>query len=284
MKRAIALLAAMIAAAATSGISRAQIAGPVPPPPKYEVHRIGTIPTPDAPPVPADEIIRRFTANEDIAKKLYDATDFDQTVRVQELSGDAGRGGEFEISGELYVKPDGQRFERITKPPVSTLKYTAFSLEDVKFLDSLPLFLLTTTDLPHYNLTYEGQQKLDELNTYVFLVKPKEFERTHKYFDGVIWVDDHDFAIVKSSGQWVSDIGGNNTPVPFTMFDIYRENFQDKYWLPTYITSDQFITGPNKGEVHLRLVMRSTNVKLPGETAAPANGAEQTPVAKPPLE
>ena len=268
--------AAALALGAGFGVSaRAQETGPIPPPPKYEVKRIPAKPAPDAPPVPADEIIRRFTANEDVMKQAYENYSFSQTVRVQEL---ADPGGEFSVTGELYKKPDGQRYERIIKPPVSTLKHTAFTLEDVQVLVSLPHFILTTDELPHYTLEYQGTEKLDELNTYIFRVKPKQMSRTRRFFDGVVWVDDHDFAIVKTSGQFVSEIARDPTQFPFTMFDTYRENFQQKYWFPTYTSSDDYLPLSGGQDLHIRLVVRSTDFKpLPAGGPVPAKAVSPRP-------
>jgi hypothetical protein len=52
------------------------------------------------------------------------------------------------------------------------------------------------------------------------------------------------------------------------MFETYRENFQEKYWLPTYTSSDEY-TGSGDDQLHLRLVVRSTDFKL----NAPATAA-----------
>jgi hypothetical protein len=53
------------------------------------------------------------------------------------------------------------------------------------------------------------------------------------------------------------------------LFETYRENFQDKYWLPTYTTSDDYIGSSADDQFELRLVMRSTDFK-PNASAAPA--------------
>jgi hypothetical protein len=79
---------------------------------------------------------------------------------------------------------------------------------------------------------------------------------------------------VKSYGKLVSEISGNGTSLPFTMFETYRENFQGKYWLPTYTRSDDFVKGPDDEELPLRLVIRSTDFK-------PHNQAEEGAVAAP---
>lgn len=255
---------------------RAQDPGPLAPPPKFEVKRIPAQPHPGPPPIPEAEIIRRFAANEDVMKKEYDAYNFARAIRIEELT-DPGR--KFLVSGEVYTKPDGERMLRIEKPPEANLKQTDFTLEDVRIIAQLPLFILTSEEIPNYTFTYAGQDKLDQLNTYVFQVKPKQLSRKRRYFEGAVWVDDRDLTIVKSYGKFVSEIAGNGTKLPFTMFETFRENFQDKYWLPTYTRSDDFIENEKVGELHMRLVIRDTDFKLVGPAAASAAPADGSPGA-----
>ena len=60
--------------------------------------------------------------------------------------------------------------------------------------------------LAEYNVIYVGQQQEDELHCYVFDIAPKKIEGKKRYFQGRIWVDDHDFQIVKTYGKTVPDI------------------------------------------------------------------------------
>jgi hypothetical protein len=257
--------------------------GPIAPPPKFEVRRMPEG-TPEAPAIPTDEIIRRFTANEDKMKDAYDHLTFTQSLRVQELS---TPGGEYNVKGEIYTKPDGQRFERFPAPAESTLKVTSLSLQDVKILSSVPNFVLTTNELANYTLQYLGKEKLDELDTYIFRVKPKHVERMRRFFDGVVWVDDRDFVVVKSSGKFVSEIADDGTGLPFRMFDMYRENVDGKHWLPTYLGSDDFVKIKDHPDVHLRLVIRTSDFKpetapAASANAAPASTTNGTPATPPP--
>ena len=178
---------------------------------------------------------------------------------------------------------------RVTTPPVSTLKLMHFSLEDVRVIASMPDFPLTPDKVANYDFKYAGQEKLDQLNTYIFQVKPKLLSRKERYFQGVVWIDDHDFAIVKSYGKFVSEIEGNGTELPFTMFETYRENFQGKYWLPTYTRSDDYFKDGQNDDLPLRLVIHSTDFKLntgPGtaatETAPAAQGPQAAATGQPP--
>jgi hypothetical protein len=316
LTRAALLAVVVLTAAAVATTAHGQAAGPQAPPPTFEVKRIPSEPHPGPPPIPEQEIIQKFAANEDIIKKAYDTYTFTQTIRMSELT---DPGGEFSVSGEVYMKSDGQRYVRVVGQPNSTLKVTHFSLEDVRQIASVPLFPLTSQELANYNFKYAGEQKLDQLNTYVFQVKPKTLSRKKRFFEGVVWVDDHDFAIVKSYGKFVSELSGNGLALPFTMFETYRENVQDKYWFPSYIRSDDFFKPnenqnqpavPAKGrqrngvpvqeddptiadkpatatepdeQIPLRLIVRSTGFKVQDDVpaAAPASSTAAAPPPKP---
>ena len=249
--------------------------GPMAPPPKYEIKRIPSEPHPGPPPIPEEVIIQKFSANEDIMKQQFDTYDYTQTIRIDEL---ADPGGRFSVTGDVYTRPDGQRYMRVEKQPESNLKAEMYTLEDVRTISSLPLFLLTSQEIANYNFKYVGQEKLDQLTTYIFQVKPKMLSRKRRFFEGVIWVDDQDFAIVKSYGKLVSELSGNGTALPFTMFETYRENFQGKYWLPTYTRSDDVIKDPDGQEIPVRLVIHSTGFKPHNAEA----GSAPNPAAAPP--
>lgn len=299
----VALLAALSTFAAFSVAAQDQ--GPIAAPPKFEVNRIPAVPHPGPPPIPQQEIIQKFAANEDAMEKLYNSATFTEAIRLEELS---DPGGKFTVTGQVYSKPDGGRFWRITQQPQNGLKITRYSLEDVQLMIQLPLFPLTSAEISNYNFLYAGQDKLDEINAYVFQVKPKQLTRQRKFFDGVIWVDDHDLTIVKTYGKFVSEIVTiEDAKLPFTMFETYRENFREKYWLPTYTTSDDFIDQPDAqpgppnsqpnsqtntpptpqsssqsdaDQLHLRLVIRSTNFQF--EAAAPPAPPPAPAPASPP--
>jgi hypothetical protein len=252
--------------------------GPIAPPPTYKINRIPATPHPGPPPIPVEEIIQKFGANEDIAKKVYDMYDFTQTVRIEELD---GSGGKFTVVGVEYTRPDGKRYWRVEKQPVSTLKNESYTLEDVNTMISIPLIFLTTEEIPNYDFVYAGQQQLDQLNTYVFQVKPKMLSRKRLFFQGVINVDDHDLAIVETYGKFVSELADAGLKLPFSLFEVYRENFQGKYWLPTYVSSDDYLNETGGGDpLHLRMVIHSTDFKLNPSQPAPV----QTPPSGPSLQ
>ena len=140
-------LAAIAALLCNASALRAQDPGPQAPPPTFKVERIPAEPHPGPPPLPVEEIIQKFAANEDVMKKAYDSYDFTQSIRLDELS---DPGGKFSVTGEVYTKSDGLRYMRVTKPAESTLKLMHFSLEDVRVIASMPEFPLTTEEIENY--------------------------------------------------------------------------------------------------------------------------------------
>src|SRR5437867_3431374 len=82
--------------------------------------------------------------------------------------------------------------------------------------------------------------KEDDLKTYVFDATPKQLEKGKRYFQGRIWVDDHDFQIVRMAGKSVPDIlpkkhgKGKGQENLFPKFTTYREQIDGKYWYPTF--------------------------------------------------
>ena len=222
---------------------------------------------PEAPPIPADEIIKRFTENEDAMMHAREGYSYRKTVRVQEMDNQGQTTGEFDLVIDATIGPDGQLAETVVKHPPSTMMILNVVEEDTDLLKRIPLFPFTTSQAPKYNITYMGKQKLDEINTFIFQVKPKQVERTKALFDGVIWVETGDFAIVKSTGKWITELGEVKPPqLPFTTFDSLRENVAAKEWFPAYMRSDTDIPTKNS-DVHLRLTVLWQDYKPGGASA-----------------
>jgi len=230
-------------------------------------------------------IIQAFAAKE---KEFRDARanySYHQVVKVQTLSEDGDVTGTYQMESDIIFTPSGDRIERVTYAPLSTLKGISLSPEDERDLRSVQPFVLTSDDLHKYNVEYMGRQKVDELDTFVFMVGPKRIEKGERYFQGQIWVDDRDLQIVKTYGKAVPDIrGGRGGENLFPRFETYREQIDGKYWFPTWTGADDtlyFSSGPQR----IRMLVRYENYKQFGSevkvtfgdevpsTEAPAQGA-----------
>ncbi len=253
--------------------------GPIAPPPDRPVIRIPRESTPEPPPLPPAEIIRRFSEKEEEFARARARYTFHKTIRVVELDDDGKPIGEFSVTTEPAVTSDGKLYEKIIQQPPSTLRRIRLAPEDLEILSRVPPFPFTPGQLPKYELAYAGKQQVDELNTYVFRAKPRSLERARAYFEGLAWVDDRDLLVVKTYGKWVTETGDVSTPdVPFTMFETYREYVDNQFWFPTYARSDDVVK-VKKAELRIRMTIRWTDYK---PLAAAASAPAVPPPASPP--
>ncbi len=241
-----------------------------PPPPQQ-----GSAPAPPAASAPAptqvngipiDDIIKRFAQHESEFKIARDNYTYKQSVKIQEsLPGEEQPSGEYEMDSEIVFTPEGHRYENVTYAPPSTLKLLALTQQDMDDIEHVQPFVLTTEELPKYNVTYVGQEHIDYLNTYVFHVAPKKIEKNQRYFQGTIWVDDQDYAIVKSDGKAVPDIISHGQENLFPRFITYRENIEGNFWFPTYTHSDDILHFTGQ-DIRQRMTIRYADYKRYGVT------------------
>lgn len=212
--------------------------------------------TQKAPPsIPA--VISRFAEAETqnrIARNNYTFTqDFD-LITLGEAGSVTGR---FHRVSDIVLDDRGNRIERITFFPPSTLVALQITNEDMQDLAGVQPFALATEDIPKYQIDYVGKEKIDELNTYIFDVKPKTMVKGERYLAGRVWVDDQDLQIVKVKGQAVPEVGDQKFP----HFESYRENIDGRFWFPTYIYADDVLDFKKGSSVHLKMTVRFTNYK-----------------------
>ena len=188
--------------------------------------------------VNADEIIRKFAAKEtDFAQARNNYT-YRQSVKLEELDGGGNpTGGKWELVEDVIFTPEGKRMEKVVYAPVISLRNILLTPEDEQDLRNVQPFVMTTAEIPEYDVHYLGREKVDEIGCYVFSVKPKKPVTGKRYFEGQAWVDDRDLQIVKTYGKGVGVIR-KSSDNQFPKFETYREQIDGKYWFPTYTHAD----------------------------------------------
>lgn len=207
------------------------------------------------------QIIEKFAAKEKEFNEVRDHYVWRQTVKVQTLDGDTVD-GEFQLVTDELFDDKGKRIQRVVYAPASTLQKISMSPNDMKDIENGFPFVLATDELPLYNINYVGQQRVDELDTYVFDVAPKKIEKNNRYYEGRIWVDNQDLQIVKLKGKNVPDIRGKQEDL-FPPFETYREQVDGKYWFPTYTRAEGVLKFKN-ADVAIRQIIKYQNYKRYG--------------------
>jgi hypothetical protein len=202
-----------------------------------------------------DEIIKRFAAKETEFAKARDQYTYRQDVVVETKDGDTVDGQYHEVFDVMF-NDKGQRIENVVFAPQSSLTKIYMSQEDMEDIRHKLPFVLTDPELPEYDILYVGQQQEDELHCYVFDIAPKKIEPKKRYFQGRVWVDDHDFQIVKTYGKTVPDLCGGKPCAAskrhdsdnenlFPKFTTWRQQIDGQYWFPVYTKADD--------ELHFKL-------------------------------
>lgn len=211
--------------------------------------------------VTPQQIIEKFAAKEKEFNAVRDRYTWRQTVKVQTLDGGTVD-GEFQLITDELFDDKGKRVQRVVYAPQSTLQKITMSSNDMKDIqDGFP-FVLTTDEVPLYNINFAGQQKVDELDTFVFDVSPKKIEKNKRYFEGRIWVDNQDLQVVKVKGKNVPDIRGKNEDLS-PPFETYREQVDGKFWFPTYTRAEGVLQFRN-AEIHVRQIIKYQNYRRYG--------------------
>jgi hypothetical protein len=152
------------------------------------------------------------------------------------------------ITGKYYrlssvsFDASGNRNERVLENSSTLPKELYIGTNSSNNLIRVYQFFVTPEALQLYEFTYIGREHIDELNTYVFDVRPKvklanPDKSPNRYLRGRVWIDDQDLCVVKVSAEASSGENGSQA----SHFETYYQN-QDRYWFPTFSSARDTIS------------------------------------------
>ncbi len=210
------------------------------------------------------QLINDFVEKETLFRDIWGQYTYTQNVTF-EVIGAGDRVTERRVMViEVYFTADGKRQTRIVEDR-GQLRSLRVTPEDIENAVELQPFVLTRDELPDYKVEYIGPERVDELETYVFDLKPRKMKKGRRYFQGRAWVDRLDKQIVMTRGKVVPDEKDNIFP----KFETVREQIDGEYWFPTWSEADDYIN-----TVHLRQLITFENFKKFGVSATIKYGEE----------
>jgi hypothetical protein len=217
----------------------------------------------EPPKTSVQDVIQKLGAAEAVAKEARLHYTYKQDVLMQTLGGKDVTGEFHEVTNVSY-DAKGRRQEEVTFAAQNTLRGLQLTQQDMEDIRVFMPLMLTKEDLPQYNLTYAGQQHVDDLDTYQFRVAPKrQEEKGKRYFEGQIWVDTQDFQIVKvcgKSGPEKVQVKKHEQPDVHPTFVTYRQQVDGRYWFPAYTRSDDTLRFKTRS-VQVREVIKYSGYK-----------------------
>jgi hypothetical protein len=251
-----------------------------------------------APPtgIPTDQLIAKFGARESAFNKALNQYTFRRTVKVETLAEDTNKvDGVYQDVTDIVLSDNGTRAEHVVFAPQNTLERVMMTQSDFDDIAHRLPFILTTEDLPQYDVTYMGRQHVDDLDTYVFEAAPKRYEKGKRYFQGRLWVDQKDLQIVLINGKTVPQDtrrGHEDLSPPYTT---YYSEVDGTYWFPIYTHAEGNLhfaadQGTVAQDVHIRYTVKYADYKrfraksriIYNGEALPGADPNQTPDAKDP--
>ena len=215
----------------------------------------------------ANEIVAKMAVRESAFNQARQNYTFRQSVKVDTIAEDSNKvDGEYQQVTDITFNSGGKREEHVVFAPQNSLERILMTPADFEEIEHRLPFVLTAEDLPLYEVTYVGKQKVDELDTYVFQAGPKTMEKGKRYFQGKVWVDQQDLQIVLVNGMTVPQDkrkGHEDLSPPFTT---YYEQVDGKYWFPTYTKAEGTLhfpaqQGTMSQDVHVRNIVKYTDYK-----------------------
>jgi hypothetical protein len=126
-------------------------------------------------------------------------------------------------------------------------------------------------------------------------------EKGERYFQGRIWVDDHDYQIVKTYGETVPQVHNPKHPEKENLspkYTTWRQQIDNVYWFPVYTYAEDTLHFSGNDDVKMRYIVKYKNYKRYGakskityegqeiskgdDTTTPPNGG--TPQQQPPKQ
>lgn len=198
---------------------------------------------------PPKNLARLVAERESECETVRTQYTYRQSVVLEEYGG-----GRYQEAREILFKPGGERTDRFTQKPSDTLRKMKLTEEDHRDLRDVQPLLLTKDRLWLYEVRPRGEEDCDGAPCWVLAIRPRQILDGQRLFDGLIWIDQSDFSIVRATGRAVPQIVRIKSENLFPEFTTTRERIGDCRF-PVRTEADDtlpFRTGPVR--IKLRIV------------------------------
>jgi hypothetical protein len=177
-----------------------------------------------------------------------------QTVTIEELDEHGGARGLYREVRDIIFSPKHERTEQLIGKPSNSLKRLIMTDEDFRDIRDIQPLVLTEELLWNYETKVRGEENIDGVDCWVLQVRPRQILEGQRFFDGMLWVDQKQYNIVRMQGQAVPQIRTMKSENLFPRFTTIRKTIDGKHWFPMYTYADdtlQFRTGPQRERLRI---------------------------------
>lgn len=207
-----------------------------------------------------ESILASFVKTESQLRDALKQYTFKRDVVLQTIGPGGQVTGQYLRNSEFLFDDKGNRIERVTYHPPSTIREMRITKEDIQDLADAQLLGIDIFESAKYRLTYVGPELLAAKQVYHLkvepAVKPNPFRMRERFFSGAVWIDAVTFQIVKVRGV-VEPHGKQRFPI----FETYREPVTPSFFFPTRTEADDILHFPER-DVNYRIRVRYYDYKL----------------------
>lgn len=167
--------------------------------------------------------------------------------------------GEYRETREVVFSPSGERTEQFIGTPLKALKNLIMTDEDFADIRNVQPFVLTEEQLRIYEFQYKGEEAMDGRTCWVLSIRPRQILSGQRLFDGLLWIEQDDFSVIRSEGQAVPQIRTMKQENLFPRFTTLRKPVNG-FWFPAITYADDTLHFRN-GPIREKLVIRYNDYK-----------------------
>lgn len=216
--------------------------------------------------LPPETIVALFVKTESRAREALKQYTFKRDVVLQTLGPKGQVTGQYVRNSQFLFDDNGNRIERVTYHPPSSIREMRITKEDIQDLAGAQLLGLDIFESAKYRLTYADEELLAVQRVYRLsvepAVKPNPNRMRERYFRGTVWIDAITFRIVKVRGV-VEPRGKQRFPT----FETWRGPVTSSFFFTTHTEADDVLHFPNR-DVNYRIRVRYYDYKLFASTVS----------------
>ena len=199
-----------------------------------------------------------------------------QSLTVQEFNTQGVVAGEYQETRDITYSPEKGRYEQVVSPAKNTLMRIKLTKEDFADVRNVASLLLTPDKVSLYKGKYKGEETKDGERCFVEFISPRQILAGQRFFEGLLWVRQSDFAVVRSEGQAVPQIENLKEQNLFPHFTTIRKLVDGKWWFPAETIADDTLFFRNWPQ-RIRITIRYSNYKKFGSESTVIFGSEPLP-------
>src|SRR5689334_23458119 len=151
-----------------------------------------------------ETIVESFLRTEAQLRQALNQHTFKREVVLQTIGPNGAVTGQYVRNSEFLFDDRGQRIERVTYHPPSTIREMRITKEDIQDLAGAQLLGIDITETAKYRVTYRGEELLAGQRVYVLnvepAVQPNPYRMSERYFRGAVWIDAATYQMVRVKG------------------------------------------------------------------------------------